>query len=180
MLNLTHAQHLAQHFGDFDRSGTDQNGSTCIDQALDLFDDCFVLFAFCFVNTVVHVFTGNRTVGRDYHNIQFVDVPEFACFCFGCTGHTRKFMVHTEVVLQRNGCKSLGGSFYFHTFFCFDGLMESVGITASFHDTSCLFVYNLNLSVYHNIFIVLFEHGICFQQLVDGMYAFRFDRVVVQ
>ncbi len=61
----------------------------------------------------------------------------------------------------------------FHAFFGFDSLMQTVRITTSFHDTSCLLVNNLHLSVDYNIFVILLEHGVSLQQLVDGVYAFR-------
>ena len=72
----------------------------------------------------------------------------------------------------------MGSGFYFYSFLGFDGLVQTVGVTASFHDTACLLVHNLNLSVDDYVFIVFLEHGICFQQLVDGMYTFRLDGIV--
>ena len=89
-------------------------------------------------------------------------------------------MVHAEVILQGDGGKSLRGCFNLHTLLGFDGLVQAVGVAAAFHDASRLFVYNLHLSVYDDIFIVFLEHGVSLQQLVDGMYSFRFDGVVSQ
>ena len=143
-----------------------------MNQLFNLFDYGFIFFTFRLVNAVIHILTGYRAVGRNHYYIQFVDVPQLTGFCFGRTGHTREFVVHAEVVLQRDGSKCLCGSFHFHTFFGFDGLVQSVRVTAAFHDTSCLLVNNLHLSVDHYIFIVFLKHGICLQQLVDGVYAF--------
>ena len=89
-------------------------------------------------------------------------------------------MIHTEVVLQSDRCECLRCGFYFHTFFRFDSLVQSVRVAAAFHDTSGLLVYNLHLSVDHNIFVIFLEHGVSLQQLVDGVYALRFDGVVSQ
>ena len=126
VFDLAHGQHLAQHLGDFYRSSTHQYRASCLYQLFYFFDYGFILFAFCFVNAVIHVFAGNRSIGRNHDYIQFVNVPQLTGFCFGRTGHTREFMIHTEVVLQSDGGKSLCGSFYFHTFLRFDGLMQSV------------------------------------------------------
>ena len=89
-------------------------------------------------------------------------------------------MIHTEVVLQSNCCKGLRSSFHFHTFLGFDSLVQSVRVAATFHDTACLLVYDLHLSVDHYIFIIFLEHGVSLQQLVDGVYTFRFDGIVCQ
>ena len=88
MFDLAHGQHLAQHFGDFYRSSTYQYRASGVHQLFDFFDYGFIFFTFRLVDAVVHIFTGNRAVGRDHYHIQFVDVPEFAGFRFGCTGHT--------------------------------------------------------------------------------------------
>ena len=180
VLNLAHSQHLAQHFGDFYRCSTHQDRASGLYQLFDFFDDCFIFLAFRLVNAVVHIFTGNGAVGRNHHYIQFVDVPKFACFRFGSTGHTRELVVHTEVILQRNGGECLCGSFHFYVFLGFDSLVQTVGVAATFHDTACLLVYNFHLTVNHNVFIVLLEHGISLQQLVDGMNPFGFDSIICQ
>ena len=178
VLDLAHGQHLAQHFGDFYGCGTHQDRASGLYQLFDFFDDCFIFLAFRLVNAVVHVFTGDGAVGGDHHYIQFVDVPEFACFRFGSTGHTREFVVHTEVILQRNGGECLCGGFHFYVFLGFDGLVQTVGIAAAFHDTACLLVHNLHLTVDHNVFVIFLEHGVSLQQLVDGVYTFGLDGIV--
>ena len=175
VLDFAHGQHLAQHFGDFNGSGTYQDRTSGFYHLLDFFDNGFVFFAFGFVNAVVHVVTGNGAVGRDNDYIQFVDVPKLACFRFGSTGHTGQLVIHTEVVLQGNRRESLCGGFHLHAFFGFDGLVQTVGVTAAFHDTSGLLVHNLHLTVDYHILVVFLEHGVSLQQLVDGMYTLALD-----
>ena len=180
VLNLTHGKHLAQHFGDFYRSSTHQYRTSCLNQFFDFLDNSFILFAFRLVNAVVHILSCNRTVGRDHDYVQFVDIPKFACFRFSSTGHTGQFVIHTEVVLQSNGSEGLCSSFHFHTFLSFDSLVQSVRVTTTFHNTTGLFVYNLHLTVDYYVFIVFFEHRVSLQQLIDGVYTFRFDGIVSQ
>ncbi len=64
-------------------------------------------------------------------------------------------------------------------FLGFDGLVQAVGVAAPFENAARLFVDDLHLVVHHHIFDVLLEHGVGFQKLVDGVDAFRLDRVVV-
>ena len=180
MLNLAHRQHLAQHFGYFYRSSTHQHRASGLYQLFDLFDNSFIFLAFRLINAVVHIFTSNGAVGRNHHYIQLVDIPELTCFRFRSTGHTRELVVHTEVILQRNGGECLRSSFHFHVFLGFDSLVQTVGVAAALHDTSGLLVHNLHLSVEYNVFVVFLEHGISFQQLVDGMNSFGFDGIICQ
>ncbi|CCX77477.1 uncharacterized protein BN560_01858 [Parabacteroides johnsonii CAG:246] len=88
MFDLTHGKHTTQQFGDFDGCRTYQYRASCFGQLDDLFDYGVVFFTLRLVDAVVHIVTGDRAVGRDYDNIQFIDVPEFAGFRFSRTGHT--------------------------------------------------------------------------------------------
>ena len=99
MLNLAHCKHFAQHFRDFHRSGTYQNRTSFFYHFFNLFDDSFILLTFCLINAIIHIFTGNRTIRRNNNDIQFINIPKFSRFRFRCTGHTRQFMIHTEIVL---------------------------------------------------------------------------------
>ena len=89
-------------------------------------------------------------------------------------------MVHTEVVLQRNRSESLGSGFYFYVFFGLNSLVEPVAPAASLHYTACLFVNDFHFTVHHHIFIVLIEHRICFQQLLQRVYAFALNSIVIK
>ena len=71
------------------------------------------------------------------------------------------------------------GSLYFHTLLGFDGLMKSVGIPASFHDTAGLFVNDLDLVVVDHIFLILVEESVGFQQLADGVDSFGLYCIVL-
>ena len=179
MFDFALGEHTTQQLRDFHRSGTHQYRTADFHQTLDFVNDGFVFFAFGLVQTVVHVDTGDGTVGRNHHHIQFVDVPKFAGFGFCCTGHTRQLVVHTEIILQGDGGEGLGGRFHFHSFLGFDSLMQTIRVTTTFHDTAGLFVHNLHLVVNHYIFVVAIEEAVSLQQLGDGVDTFRFDGVVV-
>ena len=86
--NVAHGQHSAEQFGNVDRCCTDKYRTACLHHLFHFFDNGVVFFLLCLVDAVVHVDTLYLTVGRDVYNVEFIDVPEFACFRFCRTGHT--------------------------------------------------------------------------------------------
>jgi len=58
-------------------------------------------------------------------------------------------------------------------------LVQAIRITATIKDTAGLFIYDLYGSIHHHIFHILIKQGIGFQQLLHGMNAVRFHRVLV-
>ena len=59
-------------------------------------------------------------------------------------------------------------------------LVQSVAPAATFHDTAGLLIHDLHLAVDHHILVVLVEHTVGLQQLLQGMYALTLYGVVVQ
>ena len=180
MLDLADVKHLAQQLGYLDAGCTYQHRTALVHHVHDLVNHGVVFLAFGAVDTVVHVVSRDRFVGRDNDNIQFVDVPELACLRLGGTGHTGELVVHTEIVLKGDGCECLGRAFHFHVLFGFYRLVQSVGPAAAFHDTAGLFVHNLHLAAVDDIIHIFLKQRVGFQQLVNGMHAFALDAVVGQ
>ena len=58
--------------------------------------------------------------------------------------------------------------------------MQTVTPASAFHDTARLLIDNLHLTVDHDVLVVLIKHTVGLQQLLEGMYAFRLDGIVVQ
>ena len=172
-------EHTAEQFGDFDGGGSDKHRAAFVNHLLYLLDYGIVFFFFSLVYAVVHVYTRDRTVSRDGDYVELVDIPELASLCLGRTGHAGKFVVHAEVVLQRDGGESLCGSLHLHAFLGLDGLMQTVAVAAAFHNTSGLLVDDFHLVVVDDVFYILVEQGICLEQLVDGMYAFSLYCIVL-
>ena len=65
-------------------------------------------------------------------------------------------------------------------FFRLDSLMQAVAPLTSLHDTSCLLVHNLHLAVHYDILVVLVEHGVCLEQLLQGVNALALHAVVAE
>ena len=176
--NLAQVEHTAQQFAHVHARRTHEHGAACLAHLLDFGDNGGIFFALRLVDAVVHVVAQHGAVGGDFHNIEFVDVPKFAGFRDGRTRHAREFVVHAEVVLQRNGGEGLRGGFHLDVFLSLHGLMQSVAPAAAFHDAACLLVHNLHLPVHHDIFLVDAEHGVGFEQLQDSMHALALHGVV--
>ena len=177
--NATHVEHTLQQFRDFDRSCTNEHRTAGIAQAFDFLDYCSIFFFLGLVNTVVEVKAGDGTVCGNGHNIEFVDVPQLTSFGFGRTCHTRQLVIHAEIVLQCDSGKCLCSGFYLNTFFGFDCLVQTVAITAAFHDTACLLVNNLDFVVVDHIFNIFFKECICFEQLSHCVHTFGFHSIVL-
>ncbi|MND01468.1 hypothetical protein D3C83_204730 [compost metagenome] len=75
------------------------------------------------MHEVVHVLAGDGLVRRDYDDVKLVDVPEFARFGFGGTGHACQLVVHPEVVLEGDGRVGLRSVLNLHVLLRFDSLV---------------------------------------------------------
>ena len=176
--DMAHVEHLAQHFGYFNRCGTHEHRTACVAHLYDFFDDGLVFLARSLVDAVVEVLAGDGLVGGNLHHVELVDVPEFACLGAGRTGHTGEFVVHAEVVLQGDGGECLCGSL--HVLLGFHGLVESVAPAASLHDTAGLLVHDFHFTVHHHVLVVDVEHGVGLEQLLQGVHAFALHGIVVE
>ena len=177
--NLAHVKHSAQHLADFDGRGAHQHGTSLDAHLLDFLNDGLVLLALGLVDSVVHIVADNGLIRGDDDDVKFVDIPEFAGLRFSRTSHTSQLMVHTEVVLQGDGGKGLRSSLDLHTFLGLDGLVKTVGIAASLHDTARLLIDNLHVAfLVNDVFHILLKHGVGLQQLIDGVDALALDGVV--
>ena len=157
VFHFTNIEHLTQQFRYFNRGGTNQHRASLLRKFGYLVDYGIVFFSFGFVNEIIFIPTRNGSVGWNFYYVKFVDFPEFPCFGNCRTCHARKLVVHAEIVLQGNGRKSLRSRFNLYILFGFNGLVQSVGVTTSIHDTSCLLIDDHDLVVHHHIFGVFFK-----------------------
>ena len=61
-----------------------------------------------------------------------------------------------------------------------NSLVQTIAPATAFHDTSCLLIHNLHLSVHHDILVVVIKHGVCFQELLQGVYSLALYTIVSQ
>ena len=57
--------------------------------------------------------------------------------------------------------------------------MESVAPAATFHDTTCLFIDNLHFAIHDDVVVILHKHGVCLQQLLDGVYTLSLESIIL-
>ena len=178
--DVAELEHTAEQFAHVHTRRTHQHGAAGQSHLFNFFNDGTIFLALRLVDAVVHVHALHRAVGGDFHHVELVDIPELAGFRDGRTRHARQFVVHTEIVLQRDGGKSLRGGFHLHVFLCLHGLVQSIAPAAALHDTARLLVHNLHLSVHHHIFLVDTEHGVGLEQLENGVDTFRLHGIILQ
>ena len=154
MRNACFSQHVADKFGVFDRGRTDKNRLTAAVALFNVINDGFVFFFCSAINLILLVITNHHAVCRDDNRFQTVNFLEFISFRIGRTGHTGELFIHTEVVLEGNRRESLVFLLNFNAFFGFNGLMQTVGPTASFHQTTGEFVNDNDFAVLNDIVLV--------------------------
>ena len=94
---------------------------------------------------------------RDDNGFQAVNFLEFISFRIGGTGHAGELLVHTEVVLEGNRSESLVFLLNLNAFFSFDGLMQTIGPAASFHQAAGEFVNDDDFAVLNDIVLIFNE-----------------------
>lgn len=129
----------------------------------------FIFLFFRPVNDVMFIFTLNRAVGRNFDTAQTVNVIKLGFLGHGGAGHAGKFRIQTEIVLESDGSQGLVFRLDLDTFFGFNRLVQTVGITTPFHHTAGKFVNNHNLAVFDDVVNVADVHFMRPQSLIDIM-----------
>ena len=180
MRNVAHLQHLAQQLRNFYRCGTNQYWATSIACLLNLIDDGTVFLAGSLIYTVIQVLTQDRAVGRNLNYIELIDIPELTRLGACRTGHTCELVVHTEVVLECDGSEGLCCSLYLYMLLSLYSLVQAIAPAATLHDTTCLLIHDLHLTVHDYILVVLIKHGVSLQELLQGVNTLALYAVVSQ
>ena len=178
MGNIAQAEHTREQLTDLHRGGTHQAGTAAVAHLFYLLNHGVELLALGLVHTVVHVVAYHGAVGGYLHHIELVDVPELTGLGDSGTRHARQLVVHAEVVLKGDGGEGLGGGFHLHVLLGLNGLVQTVAPAAAFHDTARLLVDNLHLIVYHHILVVLVEHGVGLEQLLQSVHTLALYGIV--
>src|SRR5262249_29200988 len=87
------SQRAAQHLAFFDARGTDQNRTALAALFLDLVDNRFVLLFLGAIDAIFVVDANHRTIGRDAHHVELIDLAEFLGFGLGGAGHAAEGFV---------------------------------------------------------------------------------------
>ncbi|CCX85373.1 uncharacterized protein BN548_01017 [Parasutterella excrementihominis CAG:233] len=148
------SQHVADKLGVFDRGRTDKHRLTAAVALFDVINDGFVFFFRSAIDLILLVITNHHAMGRDDNGFKTVNFLEFIGFRIGRTGHTGELFIHAEVVLEGNRRESLVFLLDFNAFFGFNGLMQTIGPAASFHQTAGEFINDDDFAVLNDIVLV--------------------------
>ena len=132
----------------------------------DFIDNRFKLALFGFIYNVGVVNPYHRLVCRDNYNVQLVYLPEFVFLGGGCTGHTGKLFIKSEIVLEGDGCNRLGFVCNLYPLFCLYRLMKSGVIPSAVHKSSGELINNNDLAVFNNVVNILFHNAVGFDRLI--------------
>ena len=87
-------------------------------------------------------------------------------------------MVHTEVVLQGDGCKGLRSGLDLDPLLSLDSLVQTVRVATAIHETTSLLIDDHHLIVYHHILIITLEEGVSLKELIDRVDTLALNRIV--
>ena len=124
MLKAEGGQHLAEFFGVLHAAGADEDGLAGGVEALDFGDDGGVLGVFGGIDGVGVLDAAVLFVGRNEHDGEVVDLPEFAAGFFAGTGHAAELFVGTEKALKTDPGEGVFRRIDGDLFLGFHGLMQ--------------------------------------------------------
>ena len=154
MFDATLGKFARQVLALFNANSSDKNWLTLCVSPSNIFNNSAKFRIFRLENEVRFIFAHNITVGWNWHNIQIVGVYQFSCFCLCSSSHACKLVVHAEVVLQSNGCKSLVLFVDAHAFFCFNSLVNAFAPTTALQNTACEFIDDLYVATINDVILV--------------------------
>ena len=168
----------AENFALFDAHRADQNRLTFRMALFDLLGNRFDLYFLVKVNHVLIIFSDNRFCRRNAHDIEFVYLFEFFGFRIGRPRHAGEFVVHAEIILERDGCQCLALGLDFDAFFGFYRLMQPVRPPPAVHHAAGKIVDDDDFAIFDDIVLVEFIQSMRFERFVDVMQVFDIFRIV--
>ena len=163
-------EELSDAFGVFNRGSANEHGLAALLTILNVFDDSRVLLVFSPEHLVLLIDSDHLAVGGDHHRFQTVDVLEFISFGIGRTGHARKLLVHTEVVLERDGSHRLVFLTDFHAFLGFHSLVQTVGPATAGHQTARKLVDDDHFAVLNDVLLITEKECVSAQRCIQVMH----------
>src|SRR5919204_6143572 len=109
---------------------------------LNFVDNRSVFFAARFVDPIVVVDPDTRPIGRNYVDVELVNVVELGRFSFGSAGHAGELLVQPEIVLDGDGRESLRLAIDLHALLRLHRLMQSITPATAWHFAPGKFIDN--------------------------------------
>ena len=114
----------------------------------------------------------HRLVGGDLNNIKIVYLSEFFLLGERSSRHSRKFIIHSEIILECYCRKRLVLLLYLDALFCLYRLMKSVRETSAVHHTSREFIDDYNAFIGYNILLIAEHSPVRLDGLIYVMHKF--------
>ena len=167
VLHALALEHFRQQFGFFDGDCADQYGLSLLMTLLDLLDDCAEFTGFGLIDNVVVVDTDHGLVGRNLHNVNFVDCGEFLLFGQRRASHAGELGIQTEEILEGDGSERLILACDGDALLRLDRLMQTLVIAPAVHQSACEFIDDDDLSVFNDIVNVALHNAARTHCLID-------------
>ena len=160
-------QVFGQHLGFLDRGGADQHRLQPRIGALDFRQDRGVFLVLGAIDLVVLVEPRHRHVGRDFHDLELVDVEQFVGFGRRRAGHAGELLVHPEIILERDRGQRLVFRLHRLVLLGFQRLVQAFGVAPPRHHAAGELVDDDDLAVADDVVLVAREQRMRAQRLVD-------------
>ena len=147
----------AEQLGLVDRRGADQHGLPVLVAAGDVSSDGRELCRLGAVDQVGLVGADHRLVRGDLQHPQAVDLLELRLLGLGRAGHAGEFVVHAEVVLQRDRGEGLVLVLDLDGFLGLERLVQALVVAAADQRASGVLVDDQHLTLGHHVVLVSVE-----------------------
>jgi hypothetical protein len=160
-------QVFGEDFGLFDRGGADQHRLQPGIGAFHLGQDRGVFLDLGAIDLVVFVEPRHQHIGRNFHDLELVDVEQFVGFGQRRAGHAGELFVHPEIVLERDRGQRLVFRLNLHVLLGFQRLVQAFRIAPALHHAPGELVDDDHLIVADDVVLVALEQRMRAQRLVD-------------
>ena len=152
----------------FDRRGAQQHRPPAGIQLCDLLDHRVELGVLRLVDEVGLIGANHRSVRRNDHDIEVVDLLELLPLRPGCAGHSRQLLVHTEVVLEGDTRQGDVFPLNVNPFLGFDRLMQALRVPPPWHQSTSELVDDDDLTVrIDDVLIVAMEQELRLERVIQ-------------
>ena len=130
---------------------------TALTGFLDGVTDGDELFRLAAIDFVVLIQTRHGNVGRNFHDIQIIDVHKLFCFGESCAGHACQLLIEAEIVLEGDRRHRHVFSLDRNVFLGFECLVQAFGEAAAWHHAAGEFIDDDDLTVLDDVILVELE-----------------------
>ncbi len=171
-------EHAREPFGFGHRGRSDQNGLPFFVALCDFLDDRVEFLVFGPINHIGIIGPDHLPVGGHDHHVQLVNFLELRGFRICGSGHSRKLLIHAEIILDRDGSQGLVFLADVDPFFRLDRLVKTIGPAPARHQAAGELVDDDHLAVFDHVIDVTLEDGVGLETLKDMMQGIDLPRIV--